>query len=112
MFTLGITSKLPVRAASSFPIFSQYLVPGQRPNFVQLQKVHTNTGKAKVPRLVYVQNPLSWLRNKVYMKVLKYTWDRQFDESEFKRGATQVYITCHYNHFLAFGRLMHITEKR
>lgn len=45
---------------------------------------------AKQPSLIYVQNPITWLRNKLRLKLLRYTWDRDFEESEFKRGATKV----------------------
>lgn len=45
---------------------------------------------SKQPKLIYVQNPLVWLRNKLRLRLLRYTWDGDFEEKEFKRGATQV----------------------
>lgn len=42
------------------------------------------------PRLIYLQNPWSWLSNKMRLKMLKYTWDRDFREDEFIRGVKQV----------------------
>lgn len=46
------------------------------------------------PSLIYVQNPLTWLSNKFRLKLLRYTWDHDFVEREFKRGATQVLTVC------------------
>lgn len=48
--------------------------------------------RASQPNLIYVQNPMIWLRNKLRLRLLRYTWDHDFEEKEFKRGATQVNI--------------------
>lgn len=53
------------------------------------------------PRLIYVQNPFTWVANKVRMKKLQYTWDRDFDEDEFKRGVKLV-------NTLTTGRTVHL----
>lgn len=45
------------------------------------------------PKILYVQNPLSWLMNKLDFGILKNTWDPQFNESEFKRGTKQAVAT-------------------
>lgn len=58
---------------------------------VQIQsrnRLSYSTGPS--PRLIYLQNPLSWLSNKMRLKWLKYTWDREFREDEFMRGVKQV----------------------
>jgi hypothetical protein len=51
-----------------------------------------NYGKEKqpVPKLLYMQNPVTWLVNKLDFGMLKQTWDPHFDESEFRRGTKQV----------------------
>lgn len=46
----------------------------------------------KNPNLIYVQNPFTWLTNKFRLRLLRYTWDHEFEEKEFKRGATQVSV--------------------
>lgn len=43
-----------------------------------------------LPRLIYLQNPIKWIQNKFYMRLLRLAWDRDFIEKEFKRGAKQV----------------------
>ncbi|XP_049766883.1 m-AAA protease-interacting protein 1, mitochondrial-like [Schistocerca cancellata] len=45
------------------------------------------------PKVLYIQNPFSWLMNKLDFGILKNTWDPQFNESEFKRGAKQAVST-------------------
>lgn len=45
---------------------------------------------APATRLIYMQNPWSWLCNKMRLKMLQYTWDREFSEVDFKRGVKQV----------------------
>jgi hypothetical protein len=43
-----------------------------------------------VPKLLYMQSPVAWLVNKLNFRMLKWTWDPDFDESEFRRGTKQV----------------------
>lgn len=51
-----------------------------------------NCGKKQqpVPKLLYIQSPVAWLVNKLNFRMLKWTWDPHFDESEFRRGTKQV----------------------
>ncbi|XP_066990973.1 m-AAA protease-interacting protein 1, mitochondrial isoform X2 [Anabrus simplex] len=49
--------------------------------------------KRPVPKLLYMQNPLTWLVNKLDFGMLRRTWDPQFDESEFRRGTKQAIST-------------------
>lgn len=42
------------------------------------------------PKVLYLQSPFIWLRNKFHMKVLKLALDPQFNENDFKRGVKQV----------------------
>jgi hypothetical protein len=46
--------------------------------------------KKPLPKLLYVQNPITWLVIKLDFRMLKQTWDPQFDEYEFRRGTVQV----------------------
>lgn len=46
--------------------------------------------KKRVPKLILVQNPLSWLMIKVDFSVLRNVWDPTFQEKEFKYGTKQV----------------------
>lgn len=42
-----------------------------------------------LPRVLYIQNPVVWLTNKLDFRYLK-KWDPNFSETEFTRGARQV----------------------
>jgi hypothetical protein len=46
--------------------------------------------KQPMPKLLYIQSPIAWLVNKLNFRMLKWTWDPHFDESEFQRGTKQV----------------------
>ncbi|XP_045764646.1 m-AAA protease-interacting protein 1, mitochondrial isoform X2 [Maniola jurtina] len=45
--------------------------------------------KRRIPKLILVQNPLTWLKTKIDFTVLRYVWDPTFEEKEFKFGAKQ-----------------------
>ncbi|KAJ9578866.1 hypothetical protein L9F63_004925 [Diploptera punctata] len=47
----------------------------------------------QIPKILYLQNPLTWLTNKLDFGLLKRTWDPQFNESEFRRGTKQAIST-------------------
>lgn len=49
-----------------------------------------NKGKRRVPKLILVQNPFTWLMIKIDFSVLRNIWDPTFKESEFKYGTKQV----------------------
>lgn len=52
---------------------------------------HTKTEPSKpLPRLIYLANPLKHCWAKFNMKMLKMTWDPQFSEEEFNKGACRV----------------------
>lgn len=119
MFGVFLALKFPVHVVSSVEILthSVKLVPTQNLIFYLKRSIHKAGGNdhhtekssfkssSTIPRLIYVQNPLSWFRNKIYLKILKYSWDRQFDESDFKRGAKQV-------EFLTVSLLVTISNNR
>lgn len=44
----------------------------------------------KTPNLFFLQNPYIWMKNKIDFKLLKYSWDNNFDENEFKNGSKTV----------------------
>lgn len=46
--------------------------------------------KKHIPKLILVQNPFTWLMNKIDFGVLRYVWDPDFQEKEFKFGTKQV----------------------
>ncbi|KAK6629856.1 hypothetical protein RUM43_003677 [Polyplax serrata] len=49
----------------------------------------------QLPTLIYIQNPITWMINKIDFKMLKSAWDPEFDESEFRRGSIQaVSVIC------------------
>lgn len=46
--------------------------------------------KRRVPKLILIQNPLTWLMIKIDFSVLRNIWDPSFEEKEFKFGTKQV----------------------
>lgn len=46
--------------------------------------------KKRVPKLILIQNPLTWLMIKIDFSVLRNIWDPGFQEKEFKYGTKQV----------------------
>lgn len=48
--------------------------------------------KKRVPRLILIQNPLTWLMIKIDFSVLRHIWDPTFAETDFKFGTKQVNI--------------------
>lgn len=55
-----------------------------------LYKLVARNLSEKVPRILYVSNPIDQLKTKYRLALLKLTWDPEFDEKEFKRGASKV----------------------
>lgn len=43
-----------------------------------------------ITKLIYIQNPWHWMRNKLLFYYLKLSWDPNFLKNEFERGAKQV----------------------
>lgn len=46
--------------------------------------------KKRVPKLILVQNPFTWMMIKIDFTVLRSIWDPGFEEKEFKLGTKQV----------------------
>lgn len=46
--------------------------------------------KKRVPKLILLQNPLTWLMIKIDFGVLRSVWDPTFAENDFKFGTKQV----------------------
>lgn len=46
--------------------------------------------KRRVPKLILIQNPFTWLMIKIDFSVLRNVWDPSFEEKEFKFGTKQV----------------------
>lgn len=51
--------------------------------------------KKRVPKLILIQNPLTWLMIKIDFSVLRNIWDPGFQEKEFKFGTKQVFRHGH-----------------
>lgn len=49
--------------------------------------------KKRVPKLILVQNPFTWLMTKIDFIVLRKIWDPSFQERDFKYGTKQVLTT-------------------
>lgn len=66
-------------------------------NHLNIQKLNfrtnqpkTNKNDRKTPNLIFLQNPYIWAKNKIDFQLLKYSWDKDFNENEFKNGAKTV----------------------
>lgn len=89
--------------------FRQLLPPSRRPN-EELLKIPSRSpywsievpkyisfGKKekpknkRVPKLILIQNPFTWLMAKIDFKVLRSIWDPNFVEEDFKLGTKQVW---------------------
>lgn len=70
---------------------------------VAVQTVRQKSSAA-APRLIYMQNPWTWLCNKMRLKKLQYTWDRNFSEDDFKLGVKQVRPQIEPTRHLAFDK--------
>lgn len=57
---------------------------------VCLKNVNKNKKFPETPNILYYQSPIVWLKNKWQMRKLRNTWDPEFDQNEFTRGAKQV----------------------
>lgn len=71
--------------------------------FVKKRRFHTAASERKystenesqretrrLPRIVYMQNPFTWIINKFDLKILEKAWDPTFCQTEFIRGTKQV----------------------
>lgn len=46
--------------------------------------------RKRVPKLILLQNPLTWLMIKIDFSVLRNIWDQSFHEKDFRLGTKQV----------------------
>ncbi|XP_050342320.1 m-AAA protease-interacting protein 1, mitochondrial-like isoform X2 [Nymphalis io] len=46
-------------------------------------------GKKRIPKLILLQNPFTWIMIKIDFSVLRRVWDPEFQENEFKFGTRQ-----------------------
>lgn len=87
--------------------FIKYLRKSEEPCAGQTRKIHLDSKKnfnqktpressKPLPRLLYVQNPLVWISNKLDFRFLRIKWDPLFNETEFTRGARQAVSTVTY----------------
>lgn len=54
-----------------------------------------DTTEINFPRLIYYSNPLKHAWAKINFHLLKATWDPEFNEKEFKKGAAKVSFFPH-----------------
>lgn len=54
------------------------------------RQITTKAQPRKKPKCLYVQGPIQWVKCKVKFQYLKYGWDWEFSEKEFKEGTKQV----------------------
>ncbi|KAJ0179946.1 hypothetical protein K1T71_004537 [Dendrolimus kikuchii] len=59
--------------------------------------------KRRVPKLILLQNPFTWLMIKIDFTVLKNIWDSDFEEKEFKYGTRQA--ISRVTHLISSGQL-------
>ncbi|XP_028179157.1 m-AAA protease-interacting protein 1, mitochondrial-like isoform X2 [Ostrinia furnacalis] len=57
--------------------------------FFRRKNENPDNRKRRVPRLILIQNPFTWLMIKIDFSVLRNVWDPSFEEKEFKFGTKQ-----------------------
>ncbi|CAH0627200.1 unnamed protein product [Chrysodeixis includens] len=62
---------------------------GFQKSFTFRRKDDNQKKKRRVPKLILIQNPLTWLMIKIDFSVLRNIWDPSFEEKEFKFGTKQ-----------------------
>lgn len=75
---------------SSFPKVSKQGLHGTTPRTVLSPPPPASDGDSErsreIPRLLFVQNPLTWFTVKMNFRLLRRSWDPDFVEAEFQRG--------------------------
>lgn len=77
-------SKFDVKLMRQFDFFN---ILNQRTFFFRKRD---KPDKKRVPKLILIQNPFTWLMIKIDFGVLRTVWDPYFAEKEFKFGTKQV----------------------
>lgn len=77
-------TKFDVKLLSKFDFFNTL---NQRTFFFRKRD---KPDKKRVPKLILIQNPFTWLMIKIDFGVLRTVWDPHFVEKEFKFGTKQV----------------------
>ncbi|CAK1553651.1 unnamed protein product [Leptosia nina] len=67
------------------------------------RKNKPNKKKKRIPRLILLQNPFTWLMTKIDFIVLRRVWDSSFRERDFKFGTTQA--ISRVTHIISEGQL-------
>lgn len=52
--------------------------------------------KKRIPKLILLQNPFTWIMIKIDFGILRRVWDPEFQEREFKFGTRQVSILIYF----------------
>lgn len=83
-------TKFDVKLLRQFDFFNTF---NQRTFFFRKRD---KPDKKRVPKLILIQNPFTWLMIKIDFGVLKTVWDPYFAEKEFKFGTKQVnnFMNC------------------
>lgn len=87
-----------IRCLPAQQIYHSRPIMGTPTNLMIQRKLHSDDDtidhgvkKKPTPKLLYLQNPLRWIRNKFDFHLLKMAWDPHFVETEFKRGTKEVF---------------------
>lgn len=73
------------------PAIKQFeLLNGFPKKFFFRRKDQDPEKKRRVPKLILIQNPFTWLMIKIDFSVLRNVWDPAFEEKQFKFGTKQV----------------------
>lgn len=83
-------TKFDVKLLRQFDFFNTF---NQRTFFFRKRD---KPDKKRVPKLILIQNPFTWLMIKIDFGVLKTVWDPYFAEKEFKFGTKQVNNLMNY----------------
>lgn len=84
----------------------EYLQGLPKSFFFRRRKSDGKKPKRRIPKLILLQNPFTWLMIKIDFSVLRNIWDPSFTENEFKYGTKQVRsfysVLFFFSHFIVF----------
>lgn len=91
-----VLKKLTDKSRKLFENGSKKTAIQSRTSFNFFKKDSEWSGKRRVPKLILLQNPITWIMVKIDFSVLRNIWDPSFELKEFKHGTKQVYIIIKY----------------
>lgn len=85
----------PLRNAQNYNLLhgnrkTLHYLKGLPKTFFSRRKNDEKKPKRRIPKLILIQNPFTWIMIKIDFSVLRNIWDPEFKEKDFKFGTMQV----------------------